>query len=857
MKPCKRYGKVAPLAALCVGSVCLALGDTAAGGAFNLRIVSDSVPDWSSREHFVRSALSGWETDHDRALAQFRWSYRGRRVGGDAIEDGRSVLDPILFFNSYGITFCSQISAMNVALWEAAGYDGRVVDLDGHVVAEIFYGGRWRMFDHDFCNFFLDENGEVAGAFDLKAGRERKPGKPWIFDGCPYASGPGGRIFMGPSSWPLTGEKGVADWYKTVVEPRPASRCGHAGHRLVLGVRPGESYTRYWAPLGTGEAYARMIRGKDPAEPGGSVLRNSRANGQWRWTPDLSDADALHAAENVAASADGLRARDAARPAQAVFSVTAANVVTSLRLRARADAGVAFSVSGNAGSTWTALDRAGEEASAVDIAHVGAPVAGRPGYLLKAEWTGEARLRSLELTTMTQVNPRTLPALRLGRNELAAVSDEGLETVVFHPRLTADALEREFHKASDWQAVARPHDQEPTIRSLEKAELIVRCPVPRAIRAVRMAATTLIMEPCPSGALVMEASFDHGETWRKLGETRWSGAPYDERLSFETRDIPEGTREVWLRYRASRSGVGLINIVAEVGYEPAGGFMPYDLVYAWDEYRDGEWLARSHVERVESASHRYVIDVGGARPPRMRFLEIRAADNTVATGYGDTLASVPQRLPADYRWRYGERVAVGSAYTVNRPASNAFPDKDNAILTDGYIGLASYWGLDNIALEGKRNKQRAGELAVWPPGEEVVVTVDLGRRRRVGGAVIYAVQPNETVRYPASMTVELSRNGRTFVEAGSAQWEDCFFPAADALLWEGADSPLYEHLPAGGIIDHQFHIPFGKPQRARYVRFRLTPPVGESAGIGLWELDVFDRLEKEPWRERIVLPARL
>jgi hypothetical protein len=28
-------------------------------GAFNLRIVSDSVPDWSSRENFVKSALGG------------------------------------------------------------------------------------------------------------------------------------------------------------------------------------------------------------------------------------------------------------------------------------------------------------------------------------------------------------------------------------------------------------------------------------------------------------------------------------------------------------------------------------------------------------------------------------------------------------------------------------------------------------------------------------------------------------------------------------------------------------------------------------------------------------------------------
>jgi len=111
------------------------------GGAFNLRIVSDSVPDWSSRENFVKSALSGWQTDEEKALAQFRWMHRCRRVGSFAPEDSRPVLDPILFFNSYGITYCSMISTMNCSLWEARSRPGRCMDLPGHVVSEVFYDG--------------------------------------------------------------------------------------------------------------------------------------------------------------------------------------------------------------------------------------------------------------------------------------------------------------------------------------------------------------------------------------------------------------------------------------------------------------------------------------------------------------------------------------------------------------------------------------------------------------------------------------------------------------------------------------------------------------------------------------------
>ena len=106
-------------------------GEPMPGGAFNIRIVSDSVPDWSSRENFVKSALSGWKTDEEKALAQFRWMHRCRRVGSYAPEDSRPVLDPILFFNSYGITFCSMISEMNIALWEARGLAGRRLGQQG------------------------------------------------------------------------------------------------------------------------------------------------------------------------------------------------------------------------------------------------------------------------------------------------------------------------------------------------------------------------------------------------------------------------------------------------------------------------------------------------------------------------------------------------------------------------------------------------------------------------------------------------------------------------------------------------------------------------------------------------------
>ncbi|MHC4917361.1 MAG: hypothetical protein ACYTGB_17930, partial [Planctomycetota bacterium] len=286
-----------------------------AGGVFNLRVVSDSVPDWSSRANFVRSALSGWKTEHERALAQFRWSYLCRRVGSTWVDHGRAVHDPILFFNSYGLTMCGDISSINCALWEASGWRARNVVVRDHVVAEVFYDDSWHMFDNDFCNYFLDEKGVVASGRALHEGRERVKGKHYLFDHCPTASCPRGRIYMGPSSWALSGV--ARDWWNRY-RPRVAFASTKAGHRYVLGVRPDESYTRYWRPLGLGARFCRMRRGKDPMAKGGSVLMNCRANGRWEWSPDLSAPAALFAAENVGHSKKGLAARDAGRKASAV-----------------------------------------------------------------------------------------------------------------------------------------------------------------------------------------------------------------------------------------------------------------------------------------------------------------------------------------------------------------------------------------------------------------------------------------------------------------------------------------------------------------------------------------------------------
>jgi len=857
------------------------------GGAFNLRIVSDSVPDFSSREAFVYSALSNWTTDREKALAQFRWMHRCRRVGPYQPEDSRPVLDPILFFNSYGITFCSMVSEMNCSLWEAWGKKHRVVDLYGHVVSEVHYGGRWHLFDNDFCNYWINETGEVASIADLTTSRvhgnvaDLKPGEYYVFDHCPTASAPRGKIIMGPSAWSVIAI--ARYWYPGPHKawPRLNYTGSHAGHRYRLGIRRGETYTRHWRPTGTGDLYARpLTNGKDPAL--GSKLKNCRGNGEWTWVPDLRYDDEIFALQNVTrAMVDGraaLKSKDPSTPAFVVFRVMAANVVTSATLAATLDGAVRFSVSGNHGLAWepVAMHAIRGDKHNADAA-ITKPIAGRLEYLIRADLTAGSALRGLVITTITQVNQRTLPALHLGTNKIAAVSDEHLEYVTFNPLLADHRYKDEVDTASGWQSIERPHDYDPSIRGVGKSELVLRATAPRNIRHVRMAATLHRTEPGTDS--YFKVSFDGGRTWQNLAHIPFDGAPYDTRVSVETRDVPAGTREVLMKYYFDWGGNGLVNVVAEAGYEPAGERMPYDVTYHWAEYRGGKWVERSHTERVKEGYHAWRVNVGGTRPPRMDRVALQPVDDKRRLGYSDGEDVGDRFARPGYRLVCGKRISIGCPYTVSRPPSKAYPDSlpivhpppnkhvgwirpprtvgtkdDPRTLTDDSIGICHYYWRDDVNFTDKRNARHVGEIVAWEPGDEVVVTLDLGTARTVGGAAVAALQPNRFMHYPAAITVETSADGKTFAKAGETTWEACFFPPADALLWEGHDSPNYKDLPAGGIRDFTFAFPFEKPVAARYVRFRLAPPADKSAGIALWELQAFDALKKVPFSDRIRLP---
>ena len=94
--------------------------------------------------------------------------------------DKRLVTDPLVLLE-LGEMRCGQIARLAVDIFSAAGYKGRLVQLGGHVIAEIFYDSSWHYFDADIFgngSTILDEYGNVPSVVELSK-------NPYLIDALP------------------------------------------------------------------------------------------------------------------------------------------------------------------------------------------------------------------------------------------------------------------------------------------------------------------------------------------------------------------------------------------------------------------------------------------------------------------------------------------------------------------------------------------------------------------------------------------------------------------------------------------------------------------------------------------------
>lgn len=86
--------------------------------------------------------------------------------------------NPVLFFNSIGNGLCDDVANINESLWRYMDYPARTWYLDGHVVSEVYQGGKWKMFDSDLA-FYPEMNDTILSVLEIGKRKEVLLDKKW------------------------------------------------------------------------------------------------------------------------------------------------------------------------------------------------------------------------------------------------------------------------------------------------------------------------------------------------------------------------------------------------------------------------------------------------------------------------------------------------------------------------------------------------------------------------------------------------------------------------------------------------------------------------------------------------------
>jgi len=788
---------------------------------YNITLLSDSAPDFTDLDAYLRSITSQYASPQEKAIAAWRWSQRLRKQTSYPTEDGHEVLDPILMFTSYGYTMCGIISGIDNSLWLRLGWKAHYVQLGDHTVCECSWDGgkTWHMFDNSMSFYCFNDKGEVAGTREI----EKNP-RFYLEN---FASECGTNPVKGlqdHQGWrsacdhPVEFNRSLANGMDSflapndVIEDHLATRWGRS---YAITLRPGESYTRHFSNLDAGKAdprYYRPLRGKDPDQGG------HRANGVWVYSPDLSKHPSLYAESGVTWTPQGVRG-----PGSVTFKVDAANVVSSAKLTLKGS-GTSVSTSRDAGMTWSKLE--------------GDPdVAGATQYFVKVELkdTGST-LDAFTAETITQINRPSLPKLVRGANRVQVRLGAQVETLQFQPSLVQGNHRKSAYEESSVELNDKPYFNVSTLRPSAKGPGSVTW---------KFATPTPIVDAVYGGNVTVKASTDRtsllhswdGKTYTEDFKKADAALPYDLMVLASSGQAPPEQKEVFLRYEFESPSPtekwrapGIQTALMTVHHRPRKtGFTPIEVTYAWIEHREGSDVERQHTEIVTSPEHEYSINVAGYRDPTMKWVRMTLAQGAKA-GYSDGKDVGPGATPVRATYAWGTNLAKGKPYTLEGKQSDKNPDAGGD-LTDGIIAppeeyVSVKWMPTNVIFQ-----QDVSPVAV----------IDLGREETLAAVRVHAGQePGFRLAFPDAITVEVSSDGKTFTRAGQAVHNQVFDPPADHADWELKDSPRYASLPAGGRLAYGYRILFEKPLPGRYVRVSCAARKGW--GVLLSEIQAFDRV---------------
>lgn len=830
----------------------------AAASVYNLKVVTDASPDYSDMNSMIHSITGKWETPEEKLWAMFYWNHIARRQTSPMIVHGTACTDPIRQFNDYGFTMCSTIAGINCAIWDAMGFRVKYWDISNHTVPEVEYGGRWHMYDNSLSALYtLCDGKTIAGVEDIgkTLACEASSGKPVPGHIAKYhcLTATSANGFLTGSDTARSLDQEYRCFNPNGLKYRYYYYDWDRGHRYILNLRDGEVYTRYYHKLGDTPEYYVPNGGKDPDDKRFRIRGNGVRTFRPRLTADALSRNTVGLVNARAAGTEGVEPVQAGEPAEVVFKIEGANVITSLSLNAvfhrKTDADVAaLSVSTTNGLAWQEVwvsKQPGETPLRLRLLD---EVNGAYEVLVKATLLGkaaasDARLKSIEFETITMLNSKTQPRLLLGRNTVYVGAGEQTGSIVLWPDLRGESWKPYVVEHRNVMSQPKNPGYQGTmhaIRPNEAAHVVFRIDAPGDLTEVHYGGR--LYNRAPQSHIDFLHSFDGGKTWTKSYSLTDTDPPWDV-IHYVTAQAPPGTRSVLLKYlldgtQAGPNACSIYAVRMEANYEPAdAGSQPVEITFSWSERQeDYSLVERSHTQLIEELPARYTVNVGGADHPVVNSLRVnlKGAVPNVKYGYSDGEDVGGQK----FVWRWvtrGENLAEGRPYTVSVPSNDKWGagDPEGKKLTDGIVGPPFAGGVN------------ASYGLGWDKGSQPDITVDLGEPQKCAA---FGINVGGGWPWWDALKGEVEDQIEVLTSPDDDRYTSHGFVN---LNLRRKDVPVNHMLPdAETLTAHVFELIPPRAVQARYVRFRITP----ERSVCVNEVQVLDSLKYEPFDLRIALP---
>jgi len=511
----------------------------------SLKIVGSAQPSCWSLEEIVQEVTAEARTDREKALAlhKFGMAHQIHFIGPR--ENGNYMVDALKILGVYGYSLCGNNSATMCALYNLAGLEARRRSLNGHVVPEVRFEGRWNYIDTDMFGYVVKTDDlAIASVDDLLE-------NPELFQRNSYNPDP---------FFPFDTMEGMQSCFVDA-KGRKDHHPYSTAHLMNLGLRTRESVTCYYRPRNRfyispavlPQKLSTMYRGYWLEGP---VRQNSLAwtdtvpaaygNAVFEYRPDLRSQ--IFRLENPPMTGVKVQAGDRLPPlaaagkgrtASLVVEMAAPWVIAGLQndltdFEDNSDGAVVrgwfwrtaesdenrILVSNDNARTWKLVwenPRLGAVPFRVDFTPL---VEGCYHYLVKFEWvdsegSGTVGLEGLEFETWAELSPMALPRLEPGENTMTL----------------SNGIHRAFLSESHWEKGLDLWDQQlenlvsstkaPRLITLEanKPGILTFAPGPGGIiDELRLAiqAQTLEGGNPQDVSIVLSLSNNKGSSWEKL-----------------------------------------------------------------------------------------------------------------------------------------------------------------------------------------------------------------------------------------------------------------------------------------------------------------------------------------------------